>query len=312
MSVAPNVSVIMPAYGAADTIEASVISVQGQTLDDWELIIVDDGSPDDTADVAKQLAANDSRVRLVRQSNAGPSAARNTGLRSARAKVIAFLDADDLWAEQRLSGMLQAFAEQPKAGVLFSRTRFVDEETLALGTLTSHVRQLSAADLMAENAVCSSSNIVCRRQVLDQIGPFRPGLNFAEDQDWLLRVALDGEWEIRGVDAEWFFYRSSASSQSADLEAMRRGWWSMVDRARECFPEETEAPLRDAIGPIHRQLARRALRLGRSLEAVRYLRMAVMADPFLIARQPKRTLLTAAGLLVSFIPHPKLKELVVK
>ncbi|MEL6244163.1 MAG: glycosyltransferase, partial [Pseudomonadota bacterium] len=71
MSVAPNVSVIMPAYGAADTIEASVISVQGQTLDDWELIIVDDGSPDDTADVAKQLAANDSRVRLVRQSNAG-------------------------------------------------------------------------------------------------------------------------------------------------------------------------------------------------------------------------------------------------
>ena len=312
MSERPAVSVIMPAYRAAETIAMSVQSVQAQSLSDWELVIVDDGSPDDTAQIAASLARTDERIRVVRQSNQGPSAARNHGVRHARSDVLSFLDADDFWAPERLAGMLETLVSHPSVGVLFSRTRFVDSDTLTPGTLTPFIRQLSARDIMAENAVCSTSNIVCRKRVFEQTGGFSEDLHYAEDQDWLLRVALAGQWQIRGVDAEWFFYRSSSTSQSADLEAMRRGWFRMIESAGKSFPEATHQALRHAIGPIHRQFARRALRLGRPETALRYLRIALSRDPALLLRQPRRTALTIAGAVVALIPHPKLREFIAR
>lgn len=312
MSQQPAVSIIMPAYNAQATIAASIQSVQAQTLKNWELIIVDDGSDDQTAQIASAIAQQDSRICIVQRPNRGPSIARNTGVDLARAHVIAFLDADDLWAAERLTGMLIKFRDEPGAGVLFSRTRFVDADTLEPGTLTPFSEQLSASDIMSENALCSTSNIVCLKRVFEDTGGFTPGLNYAEDQDWLLRVALEGKWQIMGVDEEWFFYRSARESQSADLDAMRRGWFRMVEAAKIDFPEKTERAIKRAFGPIHRQLARRALRMGQSSQALFYLMIALRRDPLLLLRQPKRTGLTLIGTLLSFIPHPKLKELVVR
>lgn len=307
-----DVTVIMPAYKAMDTIAESIRSVQSQTLQNWELIIVDDGSPDETAQIAIAAAGNDRRISVIQRCNRGPSLARNHGAGLARADVLAFLDADDLWAPQRLEGMLLALAEKPHAGVTFSRTRFLDANTLLLGTLTPHRAVLSAADLFAENAVCSTSNIVCRKALFEETGGFNPDLAFAEDQDWLLRVALGTDWKIMGLDEEWFFYRSSDASQSADLERMRLGWLRMVDAAHSAFPERAPRAARLAYGPLHRQLARRALRKARPTEALRYLALAFRYNPGLLLRQPRRTALTILGTLISFLPHRKLKELVAK
>lgn len=312
MSQQPAVSIIMPAYNAQATIAASIQSVQAQTLKNWELIIVDDGSDDQTAEIASVIAQQDSRICVVQRPNRGPSIARNTGVDLAQAHVIAFLDADDLWAAERLTGMLIKFRDEPGAGVLFSRTRFIDADTLEPGTLTPFAQQLSASDIMSENALCSTSNIVCLKRVFEDTGGFTPGLNYAEDQDWLLRVALEGKWQIMGVDEEWFFYRSARESQSADLDAMRRGWFRMVEAAKIDFPEKTDRAIKRAFGPIHRQLARRALRMGQSSQALFYLMIALRRDPLLLLRQPKRTGLTLIGTLLSFIPHSKLKELVAR
>lgn len=308
----PGVTVIMPAYKAMETIAESIRSVQSQTLRNWELIIVDDGSPDETAKTAIAAAGNDERISVIQRSNRGPSAARNHGAGLARAGILAFLDADDLWAPHRLEGMSRALVEKPDAGIVFSRTRFFDADTLQPGTLTDHRPILSAADLFAENAVCSTSNIVCRKAVFDQTDGFNPDLAYAEDQDWLLRVALGTDWKIIGLDKEWFFYRSSDASQSADLEKMRLGWLRMVNAAHSAFPETAPKAARLAYGPIHRQLARRALRLARPAEAFRFLCLAVRYNPGLFLRQPRRTLLTLIGTLISFLPNRKLKELVAK
>lgn len=312
MTQCPAVSVIMPAYNASATLAASVKSVQAQTLLNWELIIVDDGSTDDTAEIANALAEKDPRICVVQCPNRGPSVARNKGTDLARGCILAFLDADDFWAPQRLAGMLVAFRDRPEAGVLFSRTRFIDAKTLDLGTLTPHHARLQAADLMAENALCSTSNIVCRKQVFEATDGFTAGLNYAEDQDWLLRVALTGPWQIQGLDEEWFFYRSSPQSQSADLRAMRDGWLRMVGRACLDFPETAPEAARRAYGPIHKQLARRALRMGQPGTAWHYLSLALRHDPLLLARQPKRTGLTLVGILISLIPNKCLKELVAR
>ncbi len=308
----PDVTVIMPAYKAMDTIAESIRSVQSQTLQNWELIIVDDGSPDETAQIAIAAAGNDQRITVIQRCNRGPSLARNHGAGLARANILAFLDADDLWAPQRLKGMLRVLAEKPDAGIVFSRTRFFDADTLKLGTLTPHRPMLSATDLFAENAVCSTSNIVCRKSIFEQTDGFNSDLAYAEDQDWLLRVALGTDWKTIGLDEEWFFYRSSDASQSADLEKMRLGWLRMVSAARCAFPESAPRAARLAYGPIHRQLARRALRMARPAEALRFLCLAVRYNPGLILRQPKRTLLTLIGTLISFLPNRKLKELVAK
>lgn len=312
MSPVPVISVIMPAYKARETIAASVNSLQAQTLQNWELIIVDDGSPDDTAEIALRLAENDPRISVLRRKNSGPSIARNRGVEIARADLIAFLDADDFWAPERLLGMLSIFDHDPATGVAFSRTRFIDSETLKPGTLTPFVAKLTATELMAENAVCSTSNIVCRRSVFVSSGGFTPGLDYAEDQDWLLRLALDNACRIVGVNAEWFFYRSSPDSQSADLQAMRTGWVQMVGAACIDHPETAPKAARGAYGPYHRQLARRALRMGESREALKYMGCALKHDPFLLLRAPKRTGLTLVGIILSFIPNSKLKELVAR
>ncbi|MCR9271175.1 MAG: glycosyltransferase [Hyphomonadaceae bacterium] len=312
MTTLPAVSVIMPAYNARTTLAASVKSVQDQTLQNWELIIIDDGSTDDTAALAMALAKADPRICVIQCPNRGPSVARNKGADLAKAMVLAFLDADDLWAPDRLSGMLKAFRDRPDTGILFSRTRFVDAQTLQPGTLTAHRARLSAADLMAENALCSTSNIVCLKTVFEATKGFTPGLNHAEDQDWLLRVALDGQWQIEGLDEEWFFYRSSEQSQSADLNAMRDGWLQMVGKACREFPDTAPAAARRAYGPIHRQLARRALRMAQPRLAFHYLFLGLRHDPLMLARQPRRTCLTLAGTLLSFVPNQSLKELVAR
>lgn len=312
MTRRPDVTVIMPAYKAIDTIAESIRSVQAQTLQNWELIIVDDGSPDETAQTAIAAARNDRRISVIQRCNRGPSAARNHGAGMARSDVLAFLDADDLWAPQRLEGMLYALAEKPRAGVVFSRTRFFDADTLQQGTLTPYRPALSAPDLFAENAVCSTSNIVCRKALFEKTGGFNPDLAYAEDQDWLLRIALGTDWKIVGLDEEWFFYRSSNASQSADLEKMRQGWLRMVGAACQSFPETAPRAARLAYGPIHRQLARRALRMARPAESLRFLGLAIRYNPGLLLRQPKRTALTLLGTLISFLPNRKLKELVAK
>lgn len=312
MIPSPVISVIMPAYNASETIVASIRSLQAQSLQSWELIIIDDGSTDNTAERAQKIAAEDNRICLIQRPNSGPSIARNRGVELAKSDLIAFLDADDFWAPERLLGMLALFNSDPSVGVAFSRTRFIDAQTLKPGTLTPFIANLSASDLIAENAVCSTSNIICRKSVFTASGGFTPGLDYAEDQDWLLRITLSNTCRIVGVDAEWFFYRSSPESQSADLEAMRNGWFQMVGAACIDFPETTPSAARRAYGPYHRQLARRAIRMGDAAAGLKYILHALRHDPLLILRQPLRTSLTLVGSLLNFIPNAKIKELVAR
>lgn len=115
----PSVSVIMPCYNAAAHLHTSVASVQAQTFTDWELVIVDDGSTDDSWQRLQDLAAADARIRIFRQANAGAAAARNHALRQARGDYTAFLDADDTWHPDFLQTMTAALDANPDAGIAY-------------------------------------------------------------------------------------------------------------------------------------------------------------------------------------------------
>ena len=309
MSHTPTFSIIMPAYNSATTIANSIKSVLRQSLLEWELIIIDDGSTDDTEKVVTSSFGSDPRIHLIQQANAGPSAARNNGLARARGKFIAFLDADDLWHPDRLRGIQMAFDDSPQTGVFFSRTQFIDQDGTRLRTVTRHFPNLSLETLLSENPLCSTSNIVSRREVFDEIGRFVKGLDFAEDQDWLVRTAADGRWKIQGIDKVWFYYRSSPNSQSSDLDAMHAGWVNLRDRAGEISPEQVSLIEKQAYAVFCRQLARRAIRKGAKAAAIwSWLAKAIKSDPHIVFKQPRRTGLTLAGAIVSLLPIQQLNR----
>ena len=121
----PTVSIVMPVWKSERYIAEAVKSVLGQTFEAFELLIVDDGSPDGSLDICR--AFSDPRIRYLRQENRGLAAARNTGLRHARGEFIAFLDSDDIWEPEKLERHVAHLRSSPGVGVSFCYSVFVDE-----------------------------------------------------------------------------------------------------------------------------------------------------------------------------------------
>jgi glycosyltransferase involved in cell wall biosynthesis len=184
----PTVSVIVPARNAEATVLHTIRSVQRQTLADFELLVIDDGSDDGT--LAKLSTIEDRRLRILTQRTEGVSAARNHGIRHATGEFVAFIDADDLWTPDKLELQVRALRERPEAGAAYSWTAFVDE---AGGLLFPKERQSISgrvhANLIESNFLASASNVLARRACIEAAGKFEQRFEPAEDWEFWLRVS---------------------------------------------------------------------------------------------------------------------------
>lgn len=169
------VSVIIPVYNGEAFLAEAVDSVHRQNYEPLEIIIVDDGSTDSTAEIAASLPGN---IRYVYQPNSGPPAARNQGLRMARGNVVAFLDADDLWSENKLDIQLSCLSKEPLAEIVMGYTQLV-ACTPEAGTLVQLSRPWPAMSL---------GSTIMRRSAFDKVGMFDATQLFDDDVDWLLRA----------------------------------------------------------------------------------------------------------------------------
>lgn len=157
---APLVSVVTPAWRAAAFLPATIASVEAQTLGDWELLVVDDASPDATAEVAAAAAARDPRIRLLRhEANRGPAAARNTALEAARGRYLAFLDADDLWLPAKLERQI-AFMQAQGAALSCTAFRRIDQDGQRLGRLIRVPERLTHRQLLKNTAIATLTAMV--------------------------------------------------------------------------------------------------------------------------------------------------------
>lgn len=257
----PRISIIMPCRNAAATLPATLDSVFQQDFADWEVIAVDDGSTDDTRAILRQAAYADARVKVIRGPQRGAAAARNAALRRARGGLIAFLDADDLWSERRLSVMADLFARRPEVDIAYSRFRFFTHRPGDNRTLSSAAPgPLGPLDLLRENVTGTSSNLIARATAIAAIGPMRDDMTHGEDREWLVRAAAMGR-RIEGVDRPLLFYRTTPGGLSSDLEKMRAGWRESVRAAERIGGPLDAGALRRAEAVYLRFLARRALRL---------------------------------------------------
>jgi glycosyltransferase involved in cell wall biosynthesis len=245
MTDARLVSVVVPAYNAFATIDETLRSIRSQSHEQLEIIVVDDGSTDDTVVVAQQHAAQDPRIRIIRQDNAGVAAARNRGWQGARADFIAFVDADDLWAPANIERQLQALiAGGEKTGLVYSWFTVIDAEsrTLFKNTPCFHAGDV-LDDLFAGNFVGNGSGVMVRREALVAANGFdgqlrATGAQGCEDLLFYCRVAEAYHFAV--VPEYLIGYRYLPENMSSNMPRMLRSWMLVSDEMAARHPDRTK------------------------------------------------------------------------
>lgn len=228
----PNVSIVSPAYNAARFVEAAIDSVIAQTRTDWEMLVVDDCSRDDTTAIVQRRAAADPRVRLLRhERNGGPAQARQTALDAARGRFVAFLDSDDLWLPAKLERQL-AFMEATGAALSFTQFRRIDAAGAVEGRLIDVPDTLDYHGLLKNTVIATSTVLVDR----EQTGPLRMTRTYYDDYALWLGILRRG-LPARGLREDLMRYRVLGQSVSRNkLRSARMVWRVYRDVERLSLP----------------------------------------------------------------------------
>jgi glycosyltransferase involved in cell wall biosynthesis len=205
----------MAAYRSAQFLPAAIESVIAQTYSNWELNVVDDGSPDNTEDVVRRYTA-DPRIRYFRQPNQGQARAKNAAIRMARGDFLAFLDADDMWSADKLERQLPTFFGQPDVGLVHTNVVLVNEAGEAIGSPTrDYPRGWITSDLLIDNCVNGMASMI-RRQCVERVGAFDESLTMGIDYDLWLRISA--QYRIIYVDFVSYYYRQWSGQMSHRYE----------------------------------------------------------------------------------------------
>lgn len=253
----PVVSVIVPVFNGAETLARTLAAILAQTLEAIEVIVVDDGSTDDSAAVVRRVA--DPRVSWHPFPNGGPSLCRNRGAALARAPYLSWCDADDVWHPEKLAAQLVALHLEPTAAVVYSGVRFIDMDDQAL--MAAPLPPAAGDDmrwaLIKGCLPICGSNVLMRREVFEHVGGFDPALRLAEDWDLWLRLAQGHRWAR--VMAHHVDYRSNPRSASTNVLAMAEASRAVLARAHDRLPGAPADVRTQAIVNLYSYLANRSL-----------------------------------------------------
>ena len=200
----PSVSVVIATYNMAAYLPLAVRSALNQTYRDIEVLIVDDGSTDDTNSVVKPFL-EDPRTRYIFQQNKGQAAAKNRGINESRGRYVAFLDADDLWTHEKLERQLPLFRRSATVGVVYSRVAYIDETGKELGVADNELfKGQVSGPLLIRNFIGFGTSIV-KKECFDRLGVFDERLQMGIDYDLWLRLSTEYEFDF--VDRPLLHYR---------------------------------------------------------------------------------------------------------
>ncbi len=227
MSEALLVSVIMPVYNGRNTIAGAISSIEKQSYPHWELLVVDDMSTDDTAEIVRGLQNGCPHIRLLQTGiNAGPAMARNAGIDAAKGEFIAFLDADDFWLPDKLEKQMALFEAQPNLDICYTGYSYIDKDGQPLGRSRTVPRHADYRGLLVRN-VFSCSTLIIRRQSL---GSLRFDGSYAhEDYQLWLRLMREGTRQAEGIPQPLAQYR--AGGRNKNKMAAAAGRWDVYRRS---------------------------------------------------------------------------------
>jgi glycosyltransferase involved in cell wall biosynthesis len=280
----PLVSVVIPAYNAAAYIGATLRSVFAQTFQQFEILVVNDGSSDTPA-LERALQPYLSRIRYMKQENRGPSAARNVAIREAQGKYVAFLDSDDLWHPDHLANQVATLENDPSLGLVYSNGLHIVEDRPVSVTFDRTVQSepVTFEALLREDCTVGTSSTVAVRQAILEAGLFDEGFRRCEDFDLWLRMAHNG---VRMTFTRTVqIYHRLANGLAADTELMKRGRLAVLQKT---------ASLANITDAHRRIIARKSSEIKFEIEAERTKEL-LLAGRFREARLAARQAASAGG-----------------
>ena len=237
----PLVSVIIPAYNAERFIARTLHSVLTQTYSKIEVIVVDDGSSDRTAEIVGAIAQQDKRVMLLQQPNSGVAAARNLGIQKAQGEFIAPIDADDIWYPENLEKQVKCLMEaDPLVGLVYSWSVDIDENDVPTGAFrAAEIEGDVYMTLLCHNFLGNASASMFRRECIEKVGNYDREMRKKNGQgceDWDLYLRIAENYQVRVVSEFLIGYRRFSESMSCDYTTMARSHELMLQTIQRKYP----------------------------------------------------------------------------
>lgn len=237
-----TISVVIPTYNSAGYICEAIDSVLNQTCSDYEILVIDDGSTDNTGVLVQSRYP---AIRYIRTENKGVSHARNLGISKARGELIAFLDADDRWMPEKIEKQAALFQADKTIGMVFTENYFFNEQGVSAFTANKRSR-LMRGNIVRNiflNSYVVTSTVMVRKSVFDRVGLFEEELAVAEDDNMWMRIGMKHRIEL--LDERLVQYRMTAGSLSSDFKAIVTGVNRQIQILQTRYPD-----LYDTLGSL--------------------------------------------------------------
>jgi glycosyltransferase involved in cell wall biosynthesis len=307
----PLVSIIVCVYNGCEFLGAALDSVFQQTYSRFELIIVDDGSTDGSAEVLNRYS--DSRLKVLHQEHRGAAIALSLGLEAARGELVAFLDQDDLWERDKLAVHVDWLRGRRSIALTFSWFCFVDREGRDIGLRRKrHRGTFGFQSLLTDFAVGATSNVVVRRTAIDEAGGIDPSFPGMYDLDLFLRIAMLARHNIEAIPTVLMRYRRHGQQITYDFEVLESEWERVVAKMRRLAPKEVASIEDHARSNASRYFARLAYEENNYGKAIRYVVKGFECSPVRFLADPRNWSTSAAcvaGLVLPPRLHRKLERL---
>lgn len=300
----PLISVVIPVYNGEKTIRETVGSVLNQTFSDFELIVVDDGSKDQTLEILSSIL--DPRLKVLTYPNAGVAATRNRGFSQSSGELISFLDADDLWTPEKLEAQLKALQENPQAAVAYSWTNFFDEsgQFLHPGSHCTYKGNVYPK-LLLNDFLESGSNPLIRRQALLEVGGFDETLSNAHDWDMWLRLAARYHFVV--VPSVQIHYRVATHSMSTNVLGMEASSLKVIEKAYAQAPASLQPLKQRTLAGRYKYMLRKSLESPfsrqKAFTALKFLWYAARNEPSLFRSKILLRVLLRIAVISVFPSH---------
>lgn len=297
-----SVSIVVCVHNGAAFLAQTIETLLEQSWSDWELILVDDGSSDASADIVRGY--DDARFVLVQQPNQGAAVALTKGIARACGEFVALLDQDDLWHPDYLALHLERLRAAPAVGLTFSWFTYVDPSGRSIGLRSRRCHgTFDFRQLLSDFVIGATSNVVLRRHLIAEAGGIDPGFPLMYDLDLCLRVALLPNAVVEALPRDLMRYRRRPGQLSRDFRMIECEWGRVLVKMRRLAPADVAAAEGAARCSVNRYFARLAYEQRQFSQSLRYSWMGLRAAPLAFFADGRNWLTLAACMSGAYIPH---------
>ena len=271
-----KVSVIIPTYNRSELLKKAIKSLENQSHQNFEIIIIDDFSTDDTAQVVRDMK-DDRIIYLKHDFNKGGSEARNTGIKRATGKFIGFLDSDDQWFPDKLERQLKQFEGQPDVGVVYTGVQVVNENNQPTRKIVPEYKGEILPKLFESNCIDTTSSILVKKEVLDQVQGFDASLPSCQDWDLYIRLAQVTKFDFV-KESLVLFYHHSGERITTNKKSVLNGHMSIFEKYKGLAEKQRKSTFHRFTLTIWKVIFRTGI-ISRNKETIRLSR-SILAEGF--------------------------------